>query len=90
MRGRLNIAKVVGTLQPTQTKDLLSPKVTSQGPKVTYCEKNSAHDASADALWISPNRAVMCEKTAPTGCGTSLWTKGDGFGRAAIGCVDES
>jgi hypothetical protein len=46
MRVRLNIAKVVGTLQPTQTKDLLSPKVTLQSPKVTYCEKNSAHGAS--------------------------------------------
>lgn len=33
---RRNIAKVVDPFRDTQTKDLLSPKVTSQGPKVTY------------------------------------------------------
>jgi hypothetical protein len=43
MRGRIYISKVVGALRLTQTKNLLSPKVTMHSPKVTSASGDGAH-----------------------------------------------
>ena len=43
MGGRIYIAKVVGALRLTQTKNLLSPKVTMHSPKVTSAPGDGAH-----------------------------------------------